>query len=132
MAISRPQTVGVSSCWGPPRPTTTFGSFQADQRQPKVKMEPPRFDGTEVNNWICGIQFYFDHVGTPEAERLHYMIMLFELGAANWIWNYCSSQEFITWPKFLDDVRRRFDPQCYVSHVGLLKKLQHTGTVSDY
>lgn len=37
----------------------------------------PRFDGTEVNNWIRGIQFYFDHVGTPEAERLHYVIMLF-------------------------------------------------------
>ena len=38
----------------------------------------------------------------------------------------------MTWPEFLDDVRRRFDPQCYVSHVGLLKKLQQTGTVSDY
>lgn len=29
-------------------------------------------------------------------------------------------------------MRRRFDPQCYVSHVGLLKKLQQTDTVSDY
>lgn len=95
-------------------------------------MEPPRFDGTEVNNWIRGIQFYFDHVGTPEAERLHYVIMLFEPGVADWIWNYCSSNEFVTWPEFLDDVCRRFDPQCYVSHVGLLKKLQQTGTVSDY
>lgn len=48
-------------------------------------MEPPRFDGTEVNNWIRGIQFYFDHVGTPEAEHLHYVIMLFEPGVADWI-----------------------------------------------
>ena len=132
LPISRPNVVGAASCWGPPRPSTTFGSFQAEQTRPKVKMDPPRFDGTELNNWIRGIQFYFDHVGTPEAERLHYVIMLFEPAIADWIWNYISSHEFVTWPEFLDDVRRRFDPQCYVSHVGLLKKLQQTGTVSDY
>ncbi|XP_047979109.1 uncharacterized protein LOC125221028 [Salvia hispanica] len=130
--ISRPQMVSASSGWGPPGPMTTFGSFQSEQQRPKVKMEPPRFDGTEVNNWIRGIQFYFYHVGTPEAQRLHYVIMLFEPAVADWIWNYCSSHEFVTWPEFLDDVRRRFDPQCYVSHVGLLKKLQQIGTVYDY
>lgn len=95
-------------------------------------MEPPRFDRTEVNNWIWGVQFYFDHVGTPEAQRLHYVIMLFEPNVADWIWNYCDSNAFVTWSEFLDDVRRRFDPQCYISHVGLLKKLQQTCTVSDY
>ena len=78
LPLSRPQMVSASSCWGPPGPTPTFGAFQSEQTRPKVKMDPLRFDGTEVNNWIRGIQFYFDHVGTPEAQRLHYVIMLFE------------------------------------------------------
>lgn len=41
-------------------------------------MEAPHFDDSEVNNWIRGVRYYFNHVGTPEAHRLHYVIMHFE------------------------------------------------------
>ncbi|KAL1534405.1 hypothetical protein AAHA92_30586 [Salvia divinorum] len=130
--LQRPQMVNPLSCWGPPHQRPQFGAGGHEQQSMRLKMEPPRFDGTEVNNWIRGIQYYFDHIGMPEAHRLHYVIMLFDPVVADWIWNYCSSHEHVTWYAFLDDVRRRFDPHCYTSHVGLLKKLTQSGTVSEY
>ena len=48
--ISRPPLVTAASCWGPPGSTPTFETFHTDQKRPKVKMDPPQFDGTEVNN----------------------------------------------------------------------------------
>ncbi|XP_042032774.1 uncharacterized protein LOC121779504 [Salvia splendens] len=130
--LQRPPLINPLSAWGPPTQRPQFGTLQNDQYFSKGRMEPPRFDGSEVNNWIRGIQFYFDHVGTPDSHRLHYVIMLFEPNVADWIWNYAASHEQATWNEFLDDVRRRFDPNCYTSHVGLLKKLTQTGTVYDY
>ncbi|KAL1531088.1 hypothetical protein AAHA92_33807 [Salvia divinorum] len=130
--LQRPQMVNPLSCWGPPGQRPQFNMAGTDQQITKVRMEQPCFDGTDVNNWIRSVQFYFDHMGTPETHRLHYVIMLFDPAVADWIWNYCSSHEYVTWYEFLDDVRRRFDPNCYTSHIGLLKKLTQTGTVSDY
>ncbi|XP_047978604.1 uncharacterized protein LOC125220473 [Salvia hispanica] len=125
--LRRPHMVNPLSCLGPPDIRHTGShNFQDPHSRSGVKMKPPCFDGTKVNNWIRGIQFYFDHIGTPENQCLHYVIALLDPVVADWIWNYCSSHEHITWFDFLDDVRRRFNPQCYTSHIGLIKKLHQT------
>lgn len=106
------------------RQTSGYRAYIGDSKPTKVKMEAPRFDGTEVNNWIRGVQYYSDHVGTPDDQHLHYVIMLFEPNVADWVWSYAANHEDATWFGFSDDVRRRFDPNCYASDVGLLKKLR--------
>lgn len=97
-----------------------------------MKMKPPRFNGTDAVNWIARIQYYFDHLRMPEAYRLHYVVMLFEHQAAEWVFNYRASNPVVLWTDFLEDVRRRFDPQCFEDYLGLIAKLVQTGTLADY
>ena len=76
-------------------------------------MKPPPFNGTDAVNSIARVQYYFDHIMMPEAYRLHYAVMLFEQQAAEWVFNYQASNPVVLWNDFLEDVRRRFDPQSF-------------------
>ncbi|XP_041994863.1 uncharacterized protein LOC121744871 [Salvia splendens] len=117
------------TCWDPPQryyPATT--GFDRNQ----VSMKPPRFDGSEATNWIARVQYYFNHVMMPDAQRLHYAVMLFDPPESEWVFNYCANNEFVTWPEFLEDVRHRFDRQSFKDYFGLIAKLTQTGTVLEY
>ena len=98
----------------------------------KVKMEPPRFDGSDANNWIYRVKYYFDHLMMPQAQRLHYVVMLFDPPASEWVFNYSANNDFVTWHEFLEDVRLRFDPQSFQNYFSLIAKLTQTGSVVDY
>ncbi|XP_042005941.1 uncharacterized protein LOC121754689 [Salvia splendens] len=96
------------------------------------KMKPPRFNGSEAVNWISRVQYYFNHMGTPEDHRLHYVVMMFEGPASEWIFNYRDNNPNANWADFLEDVRRRFDPQCFQNFIGLIAKLCQTGSLAEY
>lgn len=97
-----------------------------------VKMKPPRFDGSDAANWISRVKYYFDHLMMPEAQRLHYAVMLFDPPAADWVFNYCANNDFVTWQEFLEHVRHRFDRQSFQNYYGLIAKLTQTGTALEY
>ncbi|XP_042022920.1 uncharacterized protein LOC121770215 [Salvia splendens] len=124
-SFNRPPT-----CWDPPQ--RYQGSAQGFERQQGVRMDPPRFDGSDANNWISRIQYYFNHLMMPEAQRLHYAVMLFDQPAAEWVFNYCANNEFVTWDDFLEDVRHRFDRRSTQNYFGLLAKLTQTGPLLEY
>ncbi|XP_042023077.1 uncharacterized protein LOC121770411 [Salvia splendens] len=142
---------GWASSWEPPG--TRLGFNRPAPRQPTswdnpawhnhgghcaweeprdVKMKPPRFGGSDAVNWIARIQYYVDHLMMPEAYRLHYVVMLFDGPAAEWVFNYRASNPVALWADFLEDVRRRFDPQCFEDYLGLIAKLVQTGTLAEY
>ncbi|XP_047943092.1 uncharacterized protein LOC125189916 [Salvia hispanica] len=118
------------SCWDLPpiRPQ----NVQGFDFTPRVLMDPPRFDGSDAANWIARVQYYFDHVQMPGVQHLHYVVMMFDPPAADWIFNYRANNMFVTWHDFLEDVRQRFDPHCYESYIGLLSKLCQTRSVAEY
>lgn len=120
----RPQVGGYSE---PPR----FDQWRSEKPRYE-KMKPPRFDGSEAVNWISRVQYYFDHMGTPEDHRLHYVVMMFEGHASEWIFNYRDNNPDATWADFLEDVRRRFDPHCFQNFIGLIAKLKQTGLLAEY
>ena len=95
-------------------------------------MRAPHFDGSDAANWISRVQYYFDHVMIPELDCLHYVVMLFDPPATEWIFNYRANNEFVSWPEFLEEVRHRFDPQSFRNYTGLIAKLIQTGTVAEY
>ena len=68
----------------------------------------------------------------PEAQRLHYAVMLFDPAAAEWIFNYFANNDFVTWSEFLENVRHRFDWQSFKNYYGLIAKLTQLGTVLEY
>ncbi|XP_042006094.1 uncharacterized protein LOC121754869 [Salvia splendens] len=95
-------------------------------------MAAPRFDGSDATNWVSRVQYYFNHLLMPDAQRLHYAVMLFDPPASEWVFNYCANNEFVTWQEFLEDVRHRFDRQSFQDYFGLLAKLTQTGSVLEY
>ncbi|XP_042019016.1 uncharacterized protein LOC121766845 [Salvia splendens] len=118
------------SCWDPPQ---RFASRESPfDRTERVKMAAPRFDGSDATNWVSQVQFYFNHLMMPDAQRLHYAVMLFDPPASEWVFNYCAKNEVVTWQEFLDDVRHRFDRQSFQDYFGLIAKLTQTGTVLEY
>lgn len=58
--LHRPSSFSSTQPEPPPVPTT----------QHKMKLEVPRFDGTEPLGWIFKINQYFEYHGTPERDRL--------------------------------------------------------------
>ena len=113
------------TCWDPPQ----HSGFDQSHL---VKMTPPRFDGSNAVNWISRAQYYFDHISMPDAQRMHYAVMLFDPPAADWVFNYCANNDFVTWQDFLEDVRHHFDRQSFKDYYGLIAKLTQIGSVLDY
>lgn len=95
-------------------------------------MKPLRFDGADAANWASRVQHYFDHLMMPDAQRLHYAVMLFDHPAPEWVFNYTANNDFVTWNDFLDDVRHRFNRQSFKDYFGLIAKLTQTWTVLEY
>ncbi|XP_041995638.1 uncharacterized protein LOC121745745 [Salvia splendens] len=116
----------LPSCWSNPALRQNPGSSSTDPSR-LIKMKPSRFNGTEAPSWISRVQFYFDQLMLPVDQRLHYVVMLFDPPAVDWIFNYQANNTGVLWPDFLEDVRRRFDPLCFQNFIGLIAKLTQTG-----
>ncbi|XP_042059584.1 uncharacterized protein LOC121804108 [Salvia splendens] len=117
--------------WDSPLLRTNTTGGRTD-RPKDLSMKAPRFDGSDATNWISRVEYYFDHLQMPDYERLHYVVMLFQPPAAEWIFNYRENNPVVTWREFLEDVRHRFDPQSLRNCIGPLSKLVQTGSVAEY
>ncbi|XP_042010513.1 uncharacterized protein LOC121759078 [Salvia splendens] len=115
-----------------PQGSRQWASSHSSDRQAGLTMKPPRFDGSNVVSWISRVQFYFDHCRLVEDQRLHYAVMLFEPSVAEWVFNYREGNPAARWSEFLEDVRHRFDPQCFVDYFGVIAKLCQTGSLEKY
>ncbi|XP_042029888.1 uncharacterized protein LOC121776789 [Salvia splendens] len=67
-----------------------------------------------------------------DSESLHYVVMLFQPPAAEWIFNHRANNPVVTLLEFLEDVCYRFDPQSFRNSIGPLSKLVQTGSVTEY
>ncbi|KAH9646732.1 hypothetical protein KPL70_024964 [Citrus sinensis] len=85
-----------------------------------MKMDVPKFDGTDPNGWDFRINEFFDFHGTPDHLRLR----IYQWMKAN---NLLS-----TWQNFLINLKQRFGTSMYEDHQGNLSKLTQTSTVADF
>ncbi|XP_042012417.1 uncharacterized protein LOC121760890 [Salvia splendens] len=117
------------TAWDNPAARQPGGQFDQPRQ---FKMHQPRFDGSEAATWISRVQYYFEHLLMPEEHRLHYVIMLFDPPASEWVFNYHENNPQARWTDFLEDVRRRFDPQYFQNFIGLIAKLSQSGSLAEY
>ena len=99
---------------------------------PKLKFDPPRFDGNSVGRWIKRIQKYYNHSFTPLADRLYLTEFLLDDAAAEWFGYWEENNTNKSWDDFLLDVKLRFDPDLYEDYVGKLATLRQTGSLDEY
>ncbi|XP_028191387.1 uncharacterized protein LOC114377177 [Glycine soja] len=98
----------------------------------KMKLDVPRFDGTDPSRWIFKIHQYFEYHGTPAHERLTIASFYMEGQALAWFQWMANNGQFTSWSNFLQALQNRFAPSHYEDPTGTLFKLTQKGTLSAY
>ncbi|XP_042037749.1 uncharacterized protein LOC121783641 [Salvia splendens] len=99
---------------------------------PRVRLEPPRFNGEHAVDWSRNIQKYYNHHYTPLVDCLHLTSYLFDHPTSKWLTYWEENCKNKTWDDFLLAVKYRFDPDLYVDYVGKLATLRQTSTIEAY
>ncbi|PNY01861.1 retrotransposon-related protein, partial [Trifolium pratense] len=97
-----------------------------------LKLNVPRFDGSNAIDWIFQIEAFFNFHDTPAASRLQIVSFHLEGRAASWFQWAMRNNLLTSWPVFLDAVRIRFGPTAYEDVEGDLSKLSQTGSVAEF
>jgi hypothetical protein len=97
-----------------------------------MKLDVPRFDGTNALGWIFKINQFFAYHETPEAERLTVASFYMEGPALGWYQWMASNGQISSWSALLQALEARFAPSQYDDPKGALFKLTQTGSVNDY
>ncbi|XP_027905965.1 uncharacterized protein LOC114165577 [Vigna unguiculata] len=97
-----------------------------------VKLDIPRFDGSNPLSWIFQITQYFDLHNIPEEQRLQIASFSMEGEALNWFqWMHANNQ-LTSWATFIHCLEIRFVPSHYEDPKGALFKLCQTTNVREY
>ncbi|PNX64086.1 hypothetical protein L195_g053836, partial [Trifolium pratense] len=75
-----------------------------------IKLEIPRFDGSDALGWIFKINQFFEFHRTPEEQRLNIASFYMEGEALSWYqWMHINGS-LHTWQAFLHALETRFAP----------------------
>ncbi|XP_058782994.1 uncharacterized protein LOC131657638 [Vicia villosa] len=97
-----------------------------------IKLDIPKFDGTDTLNWIFKITQFFDFHQTAEDQRLRTASFYMEGEALTWFQWMFSNGQLRSWQAFLQALELRFAPSLYDDPKGALFKLCQTTTVTEY
>ena len=107
-------------------PSTSMSSLH------RLKLEVPRFDGTDPAGWIFKISQFFEYHATPDHERLTIASFYMEGKALAWFqWMYRNGQ-LTSWPSFLHTLHTRFSSSTYEDPTCMLCKLTQQSSVAEY
>lgn len=101
-------------------------------RSNSLRLELPRFDGTDAIGWLFRIQEYFDFHEIPEEQRLWIVALNLEGKASDWYQCMKTNKLLTTWSDFLNAVRKHFGPSQFEDAIGRLSKLTQQGSVTEY
>lgn len=88
-----------------------------------MKLEVPRFDGSDATAWIFKINQFFDYHGTPENERIQIAFFYMDGPALSWFqWMFNNSQ-ISSWQSLIATLEMGFAPSYYDDPYGALFKL---------
>jgi hypothetical protein len=97
-----------------------------------IKLDIPRFDGSDPLGWIFKISQFFEFHHTPEDQRIRMASFYMEGEALTWYQWMHSNQQLLNWPMFVQALEMRFAPSQYEDLRGALFKLCQTGSVKEY
>lgn len=97
-----------------------------------MKLEVPRFDGTDATGWIFKATQYFDSHGTSDAYRLQVASFYMDGPALSWFQWMFKNKQISTWSRFLTAIEMRFAPSFYDDPKGALFKLTQQDLVAQY
>ena len=112
--------------------TTPFSGSGMHTTPHRMKLNVPRFDGSDAIGWIFKITQFFEYHTTPDHERLTIASFYMEGQALAWFQWMHRNDQLSSWPAFLHALHSRFASATYEDPTGLLCKLQQRTTVNNY
>ena len=120
------------------QPPQTLPSSSAGQTLPsyslvhRMKLDVPRFDGSNPTGWTFKITQFFEFHSTPDQERLTIASFYMEGPVLAWFqWMHRNAQ-LSSWSAFLHTLHSCFATTTYEDPTGLLCKLQQRLSVTTY
>ena len=98
----------------------------------KMKLDVPRFDGSDPSSWVFKITQFFEYHSTPDSERLTIASFYMEGSALTWFQWMARNHQLTTWSGFLQAIEARFAQSLYEDPTGLLFKLTQKDSVREY
>jgi hypothetical protein len=109
-----------------------IATVAATSTTPRLKLDVPRFDGTNPHGWIFKISQFFEYHRTPEEERITVASFYLDGAALAWYqWMYRNGQ-IVSWNQFLMALELCFAPTAYDDPKGKLFKLTQSSSVAAY
>jgi len=97
-----------------------------------IKLDIPRFDGSDPLGWIFKIKQFFDFHHTSKDQRLRIASFYME-GEALFLFQWMHSNgKLPSWPAFLQALEVRFAPSLYEDPKGSMFKLCQMASVKEY
>nr|GMD06310.1 Transposon Ty3-G Gag-Pol polyprotein [Ipomoea batatas] len=109
--------------------------IQATQGPPRfhsMKLELPKFDGSDPSGWLFRATEYFEFHDTPDAQRVRISSFTMEGKASEWYQWMKRNELLTTWENFQRQVELRFGPSRFEDYQGKLSKLLQRTTVTEY
>ncbi|XP_058785825.1 uncharacterized protein LOC131660580 [Vicia villosa] len=98
----------------------------------RLKLDVPRFDGTDTHGWIFKISQFFTYHQTPEEDRITIASFYLEGVALAWYqWMY-RNRQIASRSQFLEKLETRFAPTAFDDPHGNLFKLTQSSSVTSY
>ncbi|XP_062109866.1 uncharacterized protein LOC133821735 [Humulus lupulus] len=97
-----------------------------------LRVKVPKFDGTNVEDWVYKINKFFDLHRVENHIRLTIVPFHLEGVSCTWFQWMEKSGSFTDWESFLRALQQRFGTSIYDDPLGRISKLTQKGRVSDY
>ena len=126
------EQIAVLTTANPPPPTPTPTNTNLTYPMPRMKLDVPKFNGTDAPGWIFKISQFFDYHQTPEEERLTVASFYMDGPALSWYQWMFRNNQITTWTGFLQALETRFAPSYYDDPSSSLFKLTQKSSVNQY
>ena len=119
--VSKQQAFGGSN-------STSSSSFQVRN----IKIDFPKFDGTNILQWIFKAEQFFEYYNTPELHRFTIVAIYLEKDVVSWFQMMQKNNPFQSWDGFTKALTLEFGPSPYECPRSAFFKLSQLGSVNDY
>ena len=97
-----------------------------------VKLDFPRFDGTDVLHFIFKAEQFFDLHPTPEEQKIPMASLHLDREVVPWFQMMQRNNPFLSWQMFLHALEMEFGPTPFESPRAAMYRINQQGSVQDY
>ncbi|GJV25064.1 ty3-gypsy retrotransposon protein [Tanacetum coccineum] len=119
-----------------PHSVTGIGGPETRHHQPfnvrQVKLDFPRFGGSDPLNWLFRAEQFFSYYDTPDAQRLTIASVHFEGSVVPWFQMLQKTHQVPNWVSLAKAIEEHFGPSQFDSPRAQLFKLTQTTSAAEY